>query len=56
MAFFLKKTNFIKSGSLPTPKMQLFVTIVENWKLLTSVSGSLDPTWLKYVFQRAEKG
>ena len=35
--------------------MELFVTI-DNWKLLTSVSDSLDPTWLNYDFQRTEEG
>ena len=51
-----KKINFTKSGPLPTSEMKLFVTIVASWKLLTSVSSSLDPTWLNYDFQRTEEG
>ena len=34
--------------------MELFVTIIDNWKLLDSVSDSLDPIWLNYSFQRTE--
>ena len=34
--------------------MELSVTIADNWKLLTSVSSSLNPTWLNYDFQRNE--
>ena len=46
-SFFCQtKINFTKPGPLPTSKMELFVTIVDNWKLLTSVSSSLDPTRL----------
>ena len=56
MAFFVKKTNFTKSGPLQTSKMELFVLIVDKWKLLTSVSSSLDPTWLNYDFQRTQEG
>ena len=56
-SFFCQtKINFTKSGPLATSKMELFVTIVDNWKLLTSVSSSLDPTRLNYYFQRTEKG
>ena len=51
-----RKTNFTKPGPLPTSKMKLFVTIVDSWKLLTSVSSSLDPPWLNYDFRRTEEG
>ena len=57
VGFFCQtKINFTKSGLLPTSKREFFVTIVGNWKLLTSFSSSLDPTWLNYDFQRTEKG
>ena len=36
--------------------MELFVTIVDSWKLLTSVSSSLEPTWLNYDIQIIEEG
>ena len=35
--------------------MELCVTIADSWKLLTSVSSSLDPPWLNYDIQRAEE-
>ena len=50
------KINFTKSGLLSTSKIELFVIIVDSWKLLTSVSSSLDPHWLNYNFQRTEEG
>ena len=50
------KTNFTKPGPLLTSKIELFVIIVDSWKLLTSVSSSLDPHWLNYNFQRTEEG
>ena len=48
--------NFTKSGLLLTSKTELFVIIVGSWKLLTSVSSSLDPPWLNYDIQRTEEG
>ena len=36
--------------------MRLFVTIVDSWNLLTSVSSSLEPTWLNYDIQITEEG
>ena len=54
--FCQTKINFTKSRPLPTSKMELFVTIIDSWKLLTSVSSSLDPPWLNYDFQKPEKG
>ena len=50
------KINFTKQGSLSTSKIELFVIIVDSWKLLTSVSSSLDPPWLNYDIQRIEEG
>ena len=50
------KINFTKPGPLSTSKIELFVIIVDSWKLLTSVSSSLDPPWLNYDFQRTEEG
>ena len=50
------KINFTKSGLLSTSKIELFVIIVDSWKLLTSVSSSLDPPWINYDFQRTEEG
>ena len=50
------KINFTKPGSLSTSKIELFVIIVDSWKLLTSVSSSLDPPWLNYDIQRIEEG
>ena len=50
------KINFTKLGPLSTSKIELFVIIVDSWKLLTSVSSSLDPPWLNYDFQRTEEG
>ena len=49
--FCLSNKKFI----LPVSKIDLFVTIVDNWKLLTSVSSSLEPTWLNYDFLRTEE-
>ena len=54
--FLLSKIDFTKSGPLPTSTMEPFVTIIDNWKLLTSVGSSLDPLWLNYDFQRTEEG
>ena len=50
------KINFTKPGLLSTSKIELFVIIVDSWKLLTSVSSSLDPPWLNYDIQRTEEG
>ena len=50
------KINFTKPGPLSTSKIELFVIIADNWKLLTSVSSSLDPPWLNYDIQRTEEG
>ena len=50
------KVNFSKPGPLSTSKIELFVIIVDSWKLLTSVSSSLDPPWLNYDIQRTEEG
>ena len=49
------KINFTKPGPLSTSKIELFVIIVDSWKLLTSVSSSLDPTWLNNDIQRTEE-
>ena len=54
--FYETKINFTKSGPLPTSKMELFVKIVYSGNLLTSVSSSVDPTWLNYDFQITEEG
>ena len=54
--FCQTKINFTKPGPLPTSKMEPFVTIFDNWKLLTSVASSLGPPWLNYDFQRTEEG
>ena len=40
------KINVTKPGPLSTSKIELFVIIADSWKLLTSVSSSLDPPWL----------
>ena len=50
------KINFTKPGPLSTSKIELFVTIVDSGKLLTSVSSSLDPPWLNFDFQRTQEG
>ena len=50
------KINFTKPRPLSTSKIELFVIIADNWKLLTSVSSSLDPPWLNYDIQRTEEG
>ena len=55
MAFCETKVIFAKLRSLPTSKIELFVTIVHSWKLLTSVASSVDPPLLTYDFQRAEE-
>ena len=47
---------FTKPGSLSTFKIELLPIIVDSWKLLTSVSSSLDPPWLNYDIQRIEEG
>ena len=49
------KINFTKPGPLSTSKIELFVTIVGSWKLLNSVSSSLDPPRLNYEFQRTKE-
>ena len=54
--FFETKISFTKPGPLSTFKIELFVIIVDSWKLLTSVSSSLDSPWLNYNFQRTEEG
>ena len=54
--FCQTKISFTKSRPLPKSKMELFVTIVDSWKLLTSVSSSLEPTWLNYDIQIIEEG
>ena len=50
------KINFTKLGPLSTSKIELFVIIVDSWKLLTSVSSSPDPPGLNCDFQRTEEG
>ena len=50
------KINFTKPGPLSTSKKELFVIIVDSWKLLTSVWSSLDQPWLNYDIQRTEEG
>ena len=54
--FCQTKINFTKLGPLSTSKIELFVTIVDSSKLLTSVSNSTDPPWLNYGFQRTDEG
>ena len=54
--FCESKINFTKPGPLSPSKIELFVIIVDIWKLLTSVSSSLDPPWLKYDIQKTEEG
>ena len=54
--FFETKISFTKPGPLSTSKIELFVIIVDSWKLLTSVSSSLDSPRLNYNFQRTEEG
>ena len=56
MAFLSKNNIFGKPGPMPTSKMELIVTIIDSWKLLTSAASSLDPSWLNYGFQRTEEG
>ena len=36
--------------------MKLFVTVVDSWKLLTSIGSSLDPPLLNYDFKSTEEG
>ena len=50
------KINFTKPALLSISKIELFVTIVDSWKLLTSVLSSLDPPRLNYDFQITEEG
>ena len=38
----------------PKFKMELFVTIADSWKLLTSIANSLDPPLPNYDFHRTE--
>ena len=40
---------------MSTSKMELFATIVDSWKLLTSVLSSLDTPLLNYDFQRTKE-
>ena len=54
--FFETKISFTKPGPLSTSKIELFVIIVDSWKLLTSVSSSPDSPWLNYNFQRTVEG
>ena len=56
MKSFWTELDVTKPGPLSTSKIELFVIIVDSWKLLTSVSSSLDPPWLNYDFQRTEEG
>ena len=55
MAFLTNKINFTKLRSLQTSKMELFVTIVDRWKLLTSVTSILDLPLLNNDIQRTEE-
>ena len=56
MGFFVKqKVFFTKPGPLSSSKIELFVIIVDSWKLLTPVSSSLDLPWLNYYIQRTEE-
>ena len=50
------KINFTELGPLSTSKIEVFVIIVDSWKLLTSVSSNLDPPWLNYDIQGTEEG
>ena len=56
MGFLWNKVIFIKQGPLSTSTIELFVTIVDCWKLLTSFPSSLGPPSLNYDIQRTEKG
>ena len=49
------KISFTKPEPLSTSKMEPFLTIIDSWKLLTSVVSSLDPSWLHYDSQRTEE-
>ena len=51
---FFCETNtiFTKPGPLSKYEKELSVTIVDRWKLLISLSSSLDPPWLNYDIQR----
>ena len=54
--FFLSnKIIFVELKPLQTFEMELFVTIVDSWTLLTSVTSFLDPPLLNYDFQRTEE-
>ena len=56
MVFFVKqKFFFTKPGPLSSSKIELFVIIVDSWKLLTPVSSSLDPPRLNYYIQRTKE-
>ena len=48
--FCQTKINFAKVGPLPTSKMDLFVAIVDSWKLLTFIASSLNPHLLNCNF------
>ena len=54
--FCQTKINFTKPCPLPTSKLELFVTIFDNWKLLTSIASSLNPPRLNYDIQRTGEG
>ena len=55
MAFLSSKTSFAELRHLQTSTIELFVTIVDSWKLLTSVTSILDPLLLNCDFQRIEE-
>ena len=56
MKSFWTELDVTKPGPLSTSKIELFVIIVNSWKLLTSILSSLDPPWPNYDFQRTEEG
>ena len=51
-----QKNDFAKPRPLTTSKIELFVTIVDSWKLLTFVIGSLNGPLLNYDFRKIAKG
>ena len=53
--FFLWNKNWFYQINFTIYKIGLFVIIVNSWKLLTSVSSSLDPPWLNYDIQITEE-
>ena len=52
--FWEANINFTKRGPLQTSKMESFVKIFDNLKMLTSAASSLDPPRLNYDFQRTK--